>query len=694
MPERTIRRIAFLQEYSSRPLTLKAIIPEAAAKGYTAAAFAARIGREELFVELAEEAERFGLEAMAFTGFMKYQEAYLKDHPDQRMIFNIDEAIKDQDKLGINWGCPFNPAFQQRYLAFLRTLGGVQNLTEVWINDEALLGLHSDQLGCYCPVCREAWRAEFGGEIPRPPFSDPDAKRHFILWRIRRWNDVHAMMKSALNEHHHVRAVHLTTPSCCTLINPWVSAVDLASMAEGIDGIMTDPYYTFHEIDFRPQEVYLSECCRILRGLCGPGKAAEICAQGFSMATFNRPLDERDGWWAGLVPAALGLDGVTAFTYLLQQISPMQKTYEKSFELDKYFSRTAPVDFVGIVNSVETQCFDVDADCGADSWLWSRMFALGEAARHNALPYGYLPSSRLTEDDIRRFPVIILPNVSCMSVAARDALRDYVRSGGVLVACGETATRDETGRPTDDTTFGEEVFGVRSLSRLDDSAQFAGAGDHPALASLPWPDEITAAYWGGIHRPALGLDHIVRVEPCDDAEILATFVEDSSAANHPAVMTHSFGKGTAIFLAGIPTRTYYRPEFRMAVLNFAGKVLARLILEFAGRNLPIRTKNFDAGSPMYKVRPIDPRLMPTAEFMPCIGEDLYLAVVTSYFKEPMQFQIEVELPAAKKCVEIRELIGDKSIEDFKKTSGNHIEIDVNLSFDDCIRVFAFFLEDS
>ncbi|MDY7010707.1 MAG: hypothetical protein SVV80_08145 [Planctomycetota bacterium] len=328
---------------------------------------------------------------------MKYQEAYLKDHPDQRMILNTDADVTDHDKLEINWGCPFNPAFRQRRLNSLRTIGRVPNLTEVWINDEALLGFYVDRLGCYCPVCREAWRAEFGGEIPRPPFGNAEAKRQFTLWRIRRWNEVHAEMKVALNEHHRVRAVHLCNATCCTSLNPWVSAVDLMSMVEGIDGLMTDPYYTFHETDFHPPEVYMSEICRILRGFCGEGKNAGLCAQGFSHATFSHPLDERDGWWVGIVPAALGMDEVTAYTYLLQQISPMQETYEKSFSLDKYFCRTQPVDFIGIVNSVETQCLDVDVDRGTDSWLRSRMLTLGEVTRHNALPYGYvqrLPTTR------------------------------------------------------------------------------------------------------------------------------------------------------------------------------------------------------------------------------------------------------------------------------------------------------------
>jgi len=689
MPDRRIKRLAFLQRYDNRPWELKEVLPEVAVKGYAAVAFAVEIDQEQFFAELAEEAKRLNLEVMAFTGYMKYQEVYLKDHPDQRMVLSSDRQAADQDSVTVNWGCPFNPVFKKRYLDFLQRLARTPNLSEVWINDEALWGFQVDQLACYCPVCQQAWRNRFGGEIPRHPFENQQQKVQFVRWRFERWNQVHAEMKDACNIHHPVRTVFLTSPACCFGLNPWVTGVDPASLAETVDGIMTDPYYTFHHElakNFRPREVYLSECCRFVSSICGEGKQGEICAQGFSHATFTRPMDRRDGWWAGVIPAALGVDVITAYTYLLQRSSPMQETYENSFKLDEYFNRTTPVSFIGIVNSLETQCFHIDANSGPDSWLVSRMLPVSEVIRQHGLPYGYLPSSRLTGEYLLRFAVIILPSVSCLSADARSALRAYVESGGMLIACGQTATHDEVGQSMDD-PFLEDVFGVKSLSPLDRSGQFTSAADHPALAGLPWPDETTVGHFGGGYRPVLGLDHIVRIEVSAGSEILASFAD----GNLPAITVRPLGRGRTVFLAGIPARTFHQPQLRHAVLNFSGTVLGQMILHYAGDKLPVTAKDFGVHVPMRKLRPLDPRSMHTAEFMLSEGEDLLLATIASYFREPMQFQLEAKIPAGKKCVKIRELINDRPVEDFRRADKT-IVIDVNFSFDDCIHVFAFFLE--
>lgn len=198
-------------------------------------------------------------------------------------------------------------------------------------------------------------------------------------------------------------------------------------------------HYTFHIAGaagpFVPREVYLSEHCRFLSGLVSGDKTAELCPQAFSHPTFTRPLDERDGWWAGVIPAALGIDAVAPYTYLLQKISPMQKTYEASFALDKYFAEVRPVDFVAVVNSLETQCFHMDADTAANGdafWLHSRMMPVGAVMRHQCLPYVYFPSRRIHVETLQQWPVVVLPNVTCLSLAARNHLREYVRSGGVL----------------------------------------------------------------------------------------------------------------------------------------------------------------------------------------------------------------------------------------------------------------------
>ena len=700
MDSRSIRRVAFLLDYRNRDSELKHVVPEVAAKGYHAVAFAARIGEEDPFVELADEAARFRLEVIGFTQYMKSQTTHLAYHPDQRMVRSSDKAALDQDQLPVSTGCPFNPAFLDRYLDFLARIARAPNMTDVLLNDESSLGADADRMGCYCHVCQKAWHEEFGGEIPRPPFKGREEKSRFVHWRWRRWNQVHGRMKEALNRHHPVRAVFQSSPNSCLLgRNPWVTAVDLASMVEAIDGVMTDPYYTFHLAasagPFVPREIYLSEHCRFLRGLAGPGKSAEVCPPGFSHPTFTRPLDERDGWWTGVIPAALGMDAVAPYSYLLQRISPVMETYEQSFRLDEYFARTRPVSFAAVVNSLETQCFHIDGDTwarGEAFWLHSRMMPVGALLRHHCLPYTYLPSRRLVAETLREWPVVALPTVTCLSAEARDHLRDYVRAGGILVTFGETATRDETGGLLSD-EFTEELFGVKDLTPGRQSLRFEPAREAATFAALAWPDEITAGYQDGASYPVLALRYTVLAEVDASAEILARFSGEpvpSAGAGFPAMTIKHVGRGAGVFVAGTPSHEAVREEFDgMLVLNFAGRVIGETIMELAGDRLPLRVSPRPPATAMQTVRPLDRRLVPATEFLPCVGEDLYLAAVVSYFREASRFQIEADLNG-RGCQRVRELVADEEVRNLTQ-EGDTAIVDVALTCDDAIRVFAFSL---
>ncbi len=53
-------------------------------------------------------------------------------------------------------------------VAGIRFLSSIPNITEIWINDEASLGRNSKAIGCYCSVCRNDWRKDFGEEMPVP----------------------------------------------------------------------------------------------------------------------------------------------------------------------------------------------------------------------------------------------------------------------------------------------------------------------------------------------------------------------------------------------------------------------------------------------------------------------------------------------------------------------------------------------
>jgi len=262
-------------------------------------------------------------------------------------------------------------------------------------------------------------------------------------------------------------------------------------------------------------------------------------------------------------------------------------------------------------------------------------------------------------------------------------LRQFVHAGGLLVALGETGTRDETGELLDD-RFMEEVFGVRWIGGLDGPAEFAACEAVPAIAELPWPDDVTAGVSNGTSRPVLGLDHMVEVSAGSQTKVLAAFSRGS-----PAITHKPFGQGHGLFVAGIPTRNYYRREYRLNVLNHAPRVLGRLIKDSATHRPCIRVLDFPPRVPMSEVRPLDLRWAPTAEVFPCVGEDYYLVTVASYFREPMRFGLEIDPPTGKRCREVRELVRDLTIP-ATPVEVNTVRIEVEMGFDDDLKVFGFF----
>jgi hypothetical protein len=75
----------------------------------------------------------------------------------------------------------------------------------------------------------------------------------------------------------------------------------------------------------------------------------------------------------------------------------------------------------------------------------------------------HIPFCLINDDDLRSglgdYQAVVLPHVGALGDEGADALRGYVRDGGVLVATGETSLYDEWGRRRQDFALAD-VFGV------------------------------------------------------------------------------------------------------------------------------------------------------------------------------------------------------------------------------------------
>lgn len=697
MQNRKIVRIAFLQDYKGCPEELIGILDEVVSKEYTRVAISAMIHELPMVKKISGEAVKRGLEICAFTGYMKYQEKYLAEHPDQYMQYGKSGEAKDQDNRNTSsWGCPFHQDFKSRYFEFLKELAKCPGIMEVWVNDEACLGFSRESLGCYCSSCRKAFRDEFNEEMPVLPDWGNPSWRKFLKWRFDRWNAVHAEMKKVLNMiNPAIRTVFLVTP-LVKLSNheTWATGVDLAGMACHIDGICTDPYYTWHQsltANFYPHEVYLSEWCKFLAGIMPEGKSAEIVPPGFSRfsyATFTRPLGTEDGYWTSIIPPAAGIDYIAPYTYTRQKITPVQKVYERCFEFDKYFNIAMPLKFAALVHGFASEVYHhpVTAEKN-ETYDVTRILPCAAALRHNGTPYQYYPDRRLSESSIKEFKVAILPDVSCLSLEQSENLKAYWKSGGNLVILGECGSYDENGNAVNN-DFMNDMFGIKISEKNGKVREFKMQKHHPVFDGIVTESVAYNSWMGGQSKPQFALKTPRQVSFSGNAEIVAEFDNGT-----PAIILKDAesGCGKMAYLAGFPSLFYVNEHYKIDRWNLAHKLFANIVEWAAGAKSELHVTNWPPEVPLNKLSPcVDAGIMSTFEFFPLKGESLYLGVITSYFKEPSEFPLALDIPPGKTLITVRELISGKNV---KWTSEKNIaEIQVKTDFDTPALIYLFELK--
>ena len=110
----------------------------------------------------------------------------------------------------------------------------------------------------------------------------------------------------------------------------------------------------------------------------------------------------------------------------------------------------------------------------------------------------------------------------------------------------------------------------------------------------------------------------------------------------------------------------------------------------AGQKPALRVEGWPPMVPIRKLRPVDRRHMSTFEFFPLEGDGLFLALATSYFREPASFPMVLDLPEGRKLNEARELLGDERIP--AACDDATARIDVKMGFDTPAKLFLFELK--
>lgn len=158
----------------------------------------------------------------------------------------------------------------------------------------------------------------------------------------------------------------------------------------------------------------------------------------------------------------------------------------------------------------------------------------------------------VTDENLSRFDVLILPSAACLSAKQCSAIRRYIRNGGRVIATGDTSAFDENGEPLDNfrlaSAFGVKLQGAR---RADFDRVIIEA---PSLkAKEPWVSDALAFSIGQWNVKASRKARVLgSIFNSSQVPMVSAYVPTGA----PALTEYVSGKGRVLYMAGQPGLQY------------------------------------------------------------------------------------------------------------------------------------------
>ena len=157
-------------------------------------------------------------------------------------------------------------------------------------------------------------------------------------------------------------------------------------------------------------------------------------------------------------------------------------------------------------------------------------------------------------DVLKRYDVVVLPDVSCMSDTEATALDDYVAGGGAIVATGEAGSRDQYGDPRPSNALKSlPITGIREVRRHMRAAYL-----HAADGELEFPKTriimLDGIYLAADVKP--GAETFLRLQPPQAFGPPEFSFPEVPLSGDPGVIIGVFGQGTGVLIPWQPDRLF------------------------------------------------------------------------------------------------------------------------------------------
>jgi hypothetical protein len=307
---------------------------------------------------------------------------------------------------------------------------------------------------CYCEHCVKNFKSFSDMDVPRTTARDNPAYRKYSQWRIDRLRELWFLWDKTIRQ---VKSTARYIP------NGFPDNV--------VTGALSDIFFTDHQARSglippwsngkRAKELRATMGMKPLGGIFSIGLEEHYRWKDSVQSEPEIRIWVAEGTANNMRPWFVKFSGTI---YDRRWLKIVEKIYNWHYRVEPYLRNTAPLARVGMVYSEQTRRF-------YGGQKWQQQSSGHELGMYHALieariPFEMVNDRLLDAEHLKPFKLLVLPNIAALSDEQCEQLRQYVRTGGSIVATFETSLYDQEGKPRQN--FGlSDLFGVSYHDRVE-----------------------------------------------------------------------------------------------------------------------------------------------------------------------------------------------------------------------------------
>jgi hypothetical protein len=406
------------------------------------------LGESDPFGYLAQGCRKMGMAVIARTDPHAAWNNVHEAHPDWIAVDAQGEKRRHWANPELWVTCALGP------YNFEFMTGVHKEITEAYQVDGIFSNRWNSQGMCYCEHCAANFKAFSGMDLPRTSNRQNAAYQKYLEWQTARLKELWFLWDRTIRE---VKSTSRFIP------NGFPDNV--------VTGALADIFFTDHQgrsgvvppwsNGKRAKELRATMGMKPLGGIFSVGLEERYRWKDSVQSEAETRIWVAEGTANNMRPWFAKFSGTL---YDRRWLKTVEDIYQWHFRAEPYLRNTASLAQVGMVYSEQTERV-----YGGETW--QAQSAGHEMGMYHALiesrvPFEMVNDRLLDAERLKPFKLLILPNIAALSEAQCEQIKQYVRSGGNLLATFETSLYDEQGQRRSD--FGlADLFGVSYEGRVD-----------------------------------------------------------------------------------------------------------------------------------------------------------------------------------------------------------------------------------